>query len=379
MRSRILVTGAAGFIGQSLVEHLRRGGRDVLPVTRGLVAADGATCDDASELLSDVASHRPHGRMSSQTRPRIHSRNSVASTSWDRAARRRRRALRCSTIRFRELDRRARQRLRRARVHGRRSPAAPRALCGVEMGGRAAPARARGRNGDRGRDRASAAGVRAGRQGQLPPAAGAGEQWPAAAVCGARGTAQLRRRAESLRPARGVRRSPGRRRACAAGSGWRGCHVARAARLRSPGGWGDPLACSRCRGRSSSRLHRWRGDATTSRGSSGLARRRERDAAGCWAGSRTCGSSREYGRWPSGTWRGRHRERRRMEHRACDAARLGRSDRMGAAPGAAPAMAGCAQRPQLPRRTHATRRRARHRRGDRLRVRCAVGHGRHSR
>jgi nucleoside-diphosphate-sugar epimerase len=38
MRSRILVTGAAGFIGQSLVEHLRRGGRDVLPVTRDMVA-----------------------------------------------------------------------------------------------------------------------------------------------------------------------------------------------------------------------------------------------------------------------------------------------------------------------------------------------------
>jgi len=38
MRSRILVTGAAGFIGQSLVAHLRRGGRDVLPVTRDMVA-----------------------------------------------------------------------------------------------------------------------------------------------------------------------------------------------------------------------------------------------------------------------------------------------------------------------------------------------------
>ena len=38
MRSRILVTGAAGFIGQALVEHLRRGGRDVLPVTRDMVA-----------------------------------------------------------------------------------------------------------------------------------------------------------------------------------------------------------------------------------------------------------------------------------------------------------------------------------------------------
>jgi nucleoside-diphosphate-sugar epimerase len=38
MSSRILVTGAAGFIGQTLVEHLRRGGRDVLPVTRGVVA-----------------------------------------------------------------------------------------------------------------------------------------------------------------------------------------------------------------------------------------------------------------------------------------------------------------------------------------------------
>jgi len=38
MRSRILVTGAAGFIGQSLVEHLRRGGRDVLPMTRDMVA-----------------------------------------------------------------------------------------------------------------------------------------------------------------------------------------------------------------------------------------------------------------------------------------------------------------------------------------------------
>jgi len=38
MRSRILVTGAAGFIGQALVEQLRRGGRDVLPVTRGMVA-----------------------------------------------------------------------------------------------------------------------------------------------------------------------------------------------------------------------------------------------------------------------------------------------------------------------------------------------------
>jgi len=32
------VTGAAGFIGQSLVAHLRRGGRDVLPVTRDMVA-----------------------------------------------------------------------------------------------------------------------------------------------------------------------------------------------------------------------------------------------------------------------------------------------------------------------------------------------------
>jgi nucleoside-diphosphate-sugar epimerase len=39
MRSRILVTGAAGFIGQSLVAHLRRGGRDVLPVTRDMVAS----------------------------------------------------------------------------------------------------------------------------------------------------------------------------------------------------------------------------------------------------------------------------------------------------------------------------------------------------
>jgi nucleoside-diphosphate-sugar epimerase len=38
MSSRILVTGAAGFIGQALVEHLRRGGRDVLPVTRGMEA-----------------------------------------------------------------------------------------------------------------------------------------------------------------------------------------------------------------------------------------------------------------------------------------------------------------------------------------------------
>ena len=38
MRSRILVTGAAGFIGHALVEHLRRGGRDVLPVTRDMVA-----------------------------------------------------------------------------------------------------------------------------------------------------------------------------------------------------------------------------------------------------------------------------------------------------------------------------------------------------
>jgi nucleoside-diphosphate-sugar epimerase len=62
MRSRILVTGAAGFIGQSLVAHLRRGGRDVLPVTRHELARqtgaasgrDIAEFDAWPELLSDV-------------------------------------------------------------------------------------------------------------------------------------------------------------------------------------------------------------------------------------------------------------------------------------------------------------------------------------
>ena len=218
MRSRILVTGAAGFIGQALVEHLRRGGRDVLPVTRDMVARM-ADVDAVVHLAAraHVVADRAADPLEEFRRVNVVATEQLADA-----------AVRCGVRRFVFVssigvlgnDSGG------ACVHRRRSPAAPRALCSVEMGGGAAPARACGRNGDRGRDRASAAGVRAGRQGKLPPASKAGEQWPAAAVRGARGTAQLRRRAESLRPARGVRRSPGRRRACAAGSGWRGCHVA---------------------------------------------------------------------------------------------------------------------------------------------------------
>jgi nucleoside-diphosphate-sugar epimerase len=62
MRSRILVTGAAGFIGHALVEHLRRGGRDVIPVNRDVLARaagmasapDIAQFDAWPELLVDV-------------------------------------------------------------------------------------------------------------------------------------------------------------------------------------------------------------------------------------------------------------------------------------------------------------------------------------
>ena len=115
-----------------------------------------------------------------------------------------------AAVRIREFDRRARQRLGRARIHGRRSAASRRGLRALEVGGGRARAGDHDRDGDAARHRAAAAGLRARREGKLPAPARARAPWPAPAVRGTRGAPQLRRRRESRRSAGRLSRSPGR-------------------------------------------------------------------------------------------------------------------------------------------------------------------------